>query len=121
MAIRMIKQAAFYFVVGVLMGMYMSMGSDHSISSAHAHLNLLGWVSLALCGIIYYLFPQAAESRLGRIHYWLHITGVPLMIIGLVGAIKGVMAFYALVPVGATALTAGVILFFVNVLRQIQR
>jgi len=121
MAVNMIKIAAFYFVVGVFMGMYMSMGDDHSIVSAHAHLNLLGWLSLAVCGIVYHLFPAAAESKLGKVHYWLHIVGVPIMIIGLVGAMKGIMALYAAVPLGATAVTVGVLLFFINVLRHVPR
>jgi hypothetical protein len=41
---------------------------DHSIMPAHAHLNLLGWVSLFLFGIFYKLIPDlngaASPSRI---------------------------------------------------------
>lgn len=120
MGIKMIKISAVYFVIGVFMGMYMSMGNDHSLTPAHTHLNLLGWVSLAIIGVIYHIFPAAAKSKLGKVHFWLHTIGVAVMTIGLAGAIKGVMALYAAVPVGATAVTIGVVLFVVNVMKNLR-
>jgi len=34
-------------------GIFMAASRDHSSMPAHAHLNLLGWVSLFLFGIYY--------------------------------------------------------------------
>jgi len=40
---------------------------DHAIMPAHAHLNLLGWVSLFLFGIYYRLNPSLEFSRLALV------------------------------------------------------
>jgi len=35
-------------LLGMAMGIYMGIADDHRFAHAHAHVNLLGWVSLAL-------------------------------------------------------------------------
>ena len=51
-------QAAVVFVVaGMIWGIVMAISEDHSAMPAHAHLNLLGWVSLFLFGKSSYLLP----------------------------------------------------------------
>ena len=40
-------------------------------SSVHTHINLVGWASLALFGVIYRLYPELAASRLALVHFWL--------------------------------------------------
>lgn len=121
MGIRLVKLAVFYFVLGVLMGLYMSASGDHSLSPVHVHLNLLGWVSLAISGIIYHLFPLAAKSRLGKSHIWVYNIGVPLMMIGLAGYILGFKAVAPCIPVGGILTVLGAILFFLNVMTNIKQ
>ena len=58
MGVKLIKISAVYFVLGVLLGMYMSITHSYDYASVHAHVNLLGWASLALAGVIYVLSPQ---------------------------------------------------------------
>jgi cbb3-type cytochrome oxidase subunit 1 len=45
----------------------------------HAHVNLLGWTTLALAGLIYSLFPKAGESLLAKAHFWLLNLALPVM------------------------------------------
>lgn len=118
MGIRMVKIAAFYFLVGVVMGMWMSMSDDHSLSPVHVHLNLLGWVSMAIGGLIYHLFPRAAR-RLGQVHFWLHNLGIPLMMGGLASYIMGYSGLALLIPLGALLVVAGTLVFFLNVVRNV--
>ncbi|WP_175476851.1 MULTISPECIES: hypothetical protein [Virgibacillus] len=49
-AARFLKIAAVYSVLGVCLGLTMGITENFSFTSVHAHLNLLGWVSLALFG-----------------------------------------------------------------------
>lgn len=42
-------------LVGMFWGMHMGKSGDHSMLPAHAHLNLLGWVGLAIMGGFYAL------------------------------------------------------------------
>lgn len=39
------------------------------LTSVHAHTNLFGWATLALCGFTYLRFPKAAKSRLAKWHF----------------------------------------------------
>jgi len=49
---------------------------------AHAHLNLLGWVSLFLFGIYYHLHQAVDRSRLASLQVWIWIAGTIIMTIG---------------------------------------
>jgi drug/metabolite transporter superfamily protein YnfA len=68
-----LRLAALYFVIGVALGLFMAASHDHSMHPVHAHLNLLGWVSLSLFGLFYRAFPAAAASKLGRAHFWIYV------------------------------------------------
>ena len=50
---------------------------------AHAHLNLLGWVSLFLFGIFYRLHPALDSARVALIQVWVWIVGTVVLTIGI--------------------------------------
>ena len=121
MARKMIVGSTFYFVLGVLMGMGMSMTETYTLSPVHVHINLLGWVSMALGGILYHLFPAAADSRLGKWHFWLHMLGIPLMMAGLASMLlTGNQLLVVAVSVGGVLVVAGTILFSINAVRHMR-
>ncbi|MGC5327693.1 cytochrome-c oxidase [Brevibacillus sp. SYSU BS000544] len=120
MGARFLKIAVIYFLIGVFMGMFMSMTQQFQFAPSHAHINLLGWVSLALAGVIYVLFPKAGESRLGKWHFWLHNLGLPVMMIGLVVLESGNPTVEPVIVIGANILTVGIILFVINVLLNVK-
>ena len=55
--------AVVYGALGVLLGTIMGATEDHSQLVTHAHMLLIGWVSFAIFGFFYHLFPGA--RRLG--------------------------------------------------------
>ena len=61
-----------YLVIGISLGVYMGAKGDHSQFPAHAHINLLGWASMCLTGLLYRSFPAAARSALATWHFWLY-------------------------------------------------
>jgi len=63
MAQRFIKIAVLYLALGVTLGVVMGMMHVFTFMPVHAHLNLLGWASLALVGLVYHAYPQAAETQ----------------------------------------------------------
>ncbi len=67
-------------VVRMVWGNVMGASHDHTTASAHAHLNLLGWVSMALYGLVYRALPQAAAGRLPEAHLWLSIASLVVMV-----------------------------------------
>jgi hypothetical protein len=62
-----IASAALCLVVGVGMGIAMGIAHDFHLAPVHAHLNLLGWTSLALMGLTYQAWPELAERRVPAI------------------------------------------------------
>ncbi|WP_333671675.1 hypothetical protein [Elioraea tepidiphila] len=55
--------AAACLLAGVGMGIAMGITHDFSLSPVHAHLNLLGWTSLALMGLTLRAYPELLRSR----------------------------------------------------------
>lgn len=120
LGVRFIRIATVYFLFGVIFGLVMGMQQTFQYVPVHVHLNLLGWASLALAGIIYYLFPQAGSSRLAVVHFWLHNIGLPIMMVGLFCVIKGFHQAEAVIGIGATIAALGIILFAINVFQNVQ-
>jgi cbb3-type cytochrome oxidase subunit 1 len=69
------------------LGIFMAASNDHALAGAHAHLNLVGWVTMALFGIYYHLTPKAAAAGLARVHLAVATLGVLLMVPGIAIAI----------------------------------
>ncbi|MFD1624163.1 hypothetical protein [Azospirillum griseum] len=63
--------ALIYLLCGEVMGMVMGSSGDFTLAPAHAHLNLLGWVSCALFGIVHRLFPAMERHRLAGPQFWM--------------------------------------------------
>lgn len=115
---RWVLLAVTYFLFGVLLGIGMGISEDHRLMGVHAHMNLLGWVSLALTGIIYHLFPAAAASGLARAHFWIYNAGLPVMLIGLADKLLGRNQLEPVLGLGSLAVAVGVLLFVINVLKH---
>lgn len=64
-------------LAGMIWGAIMGASNDHSMMPAHAHLNLLGWVSLAIMGGFYAL--RGSGGRLAWINFGLSAAGAILM------------------------------------------
>jgi hypothetical protein len=82
MSSRLLRIAVLYWIAAVCWGIYMGATEDFTDIPVHAHLNLLGWVSLALCGVIYAQAPHLAETMLAKVHFWLHNLSLPVLMIG---------------------------------------
>ncbi len=73
--------AAFFFLGGLLLlagmslGQYMGAHEDFTLAPVHAHINLLGWVTLALYGTFYALTRETYSPRLAWINFVLSAIG----------------------------------------------
>ena len=56
------------------------MTHDHSLFPAHAHLNLLGWVSMAIYGTFYALARDRVSMRLAWVQFAVSNLGLLAMI-----------------------------------------
>jgi hypothetical protein len=115
MGIRFLKIAAVYLAIGVSMGLAMGIMQDFALHPVHAHINLLGWATMALAGLIYVQFPQAAQTRLAKIHFWIHNLALPVMMVALAFLLKGhAEATHVLEP-ASTVMVVGILIFVVNI------
>lgn len=121
MGAKFLKIAAVYFVIAILLGLTMGIIHDFTLTSVHAHLNLLGWVSMSLFGLIYHFYPAAGETKLAKTHFWLHNLGVPIMQGGLaIMILTGNGSFVIAAIVAAIAVVLGGILFAINVFKHVK-
>jgi hypothetical protein len=102
--------------VGMAWGIQMAISQDHLMSGAHAHLNLVGWTTMALFGLYYHLTPHAAGTRLARLHAGIAILGVLVMVPGIALAITS--GDPALAAVGALLTALSMAIFLYTVLRH---
>jgi len=114
MALIWIKIAVTYLAIGVVFGLVMGITHTFQYIPVHAHINLLGWATLALAGVIYHLFPGAGGHWLGIAHFWLHNLGLPVFMIGLYAMLAGHAGAMPIVIVGATVAVLGILCFAVN-------
>ena len=57
------RPAIVFLVLGVGIGILMAISRNHNVMGAHAHINLLGWVTSAIFGGYYALNPAKAEEN----------------------------------------------------------
>src|SRR5690625_954261 len=116
----LMKISVVYFLIGIAFGLYMSMFHIFNLATVHVHMNLLGWMSLAIAGIFYHLYPNLAKTAPAKIHFWLHNIGLPIMMICIALAILGAGGmFFPLATIGGVMTVVGIFFFGYNVLRHI--
>jgi cbb3-type cytochrome oxidase subunit 1 len=88
LGVKFLKASLIYFIIGVTMGAIMTIGPIYDFvvlsklfERAHAHINLIGWVSLSIIGLIYYLILEnhgkpLYSARLGNMGFWLVNIGI---------------------------------------------
>ena len=113
----LLRMAVIYLLLGLLLGLGMAMSGRYQLSSVHTHINLLGWVTLALAGLLYCLFPQLGTTPLARWHFWLHNLGLPVMIVALALYHLGHREVEPLLGIASLTLFAGLALFALNLFR----
>jgi len=74
------KSAIVFLVLGIAAGLEMAISGDRGAFPAHAHINLLGWVTSAIFGGYYALNPQKAGRRIAMIHYGVYNLGLVIML-----------------------------------------
>jgi len=109
------KTAIIFLIVGIAMGLQMSISGVHNVTGAHAHTNLLGWVTMAIFGGYFALNPGKARSRLAMLQYGVYTLGAVVMSPSLYLMLQGNEAMEPLVAVSSLIAAAGVLIFAVIV------
>lgn len=111
------KAAVLFAIAGMAMGIAMAATQNHSVFPAHAHLNLLGWVSLFLIGVYYKFNPSLDMSRAALVQVVVWILGTLVLTIGVGAVYLGHPATEPIAIVGSLIVFADILFFAVLVFR----
>ena len=111
---RWIDIAVVYFLVAVVLGVAMSAAHDYTLKGVHVHLNLLGWVSMALTGLNFKQFTHPAQSRWAVWHFWSYQLALPVMMGSLTAIFLGVTGLDVVIALSSTVVMVSVALFVFN-------
>src|SRR3954449_11403148 len=111
------RTAVLFALLGMGMGIAMAIARDHAAMPAHAHLNLLGWVSLFLFGLYYRLNPALDVSRLALVQVGVWSFGTGVLTIAVAAIHMGYEAADPVAAVGSLIVLAAMLLFAVLVFR----
>src|SRR5262245_24968981 len=106
-----IISAVVYGILGMLLGLDMAMRHDHGQLPTHAHIMVIGWLSLAVFGLFYFVLGDGAPPMLARVHFWLAQVSLAVLVAGLWLLYAGHTQFEPLAAIGSMAYAASFILF----------
>ncbi len=115
------KVAVLFVLAGMVWGLQMAIANDHSAFPAHAHLNLLGFVSLFLFGFYYRMYPSLDESRAAFFQVWFWIAGTIIMTIGVALVHTGHEGGYPIAAIGSIIVLTAMLTFGWVVFRSERR
>jgi len=104
-------------LVGMVLGIAMAARQDFSLAPLHAHINLVGWASLALFGLGYRA-GFAKNDGWAVAHFWVALAGVIVFPIGIYFALTERIEVGAIV--GSLLVVLSMAMFGINFLRARQ-
>jgi len=111
LANRFILAGIAYGIIGMLMGLVMGASGKFDMAPVHAHIILLGWVSMALFGLIYRNIPSMAGEKLAVWQFWISNLGLIIMMITLAMVINKNMAMAPVLAVSEIVVVFGMLIF----------
>jgi hypothetical protein len=105
-------------LIGTILGIFMGIRQDFTLVPVHAHLNLIGFVTLFLSAVYYRVVPEAAHDRLAPYHAAVTVAGAVFFPIGIASVLLGGHhRFGPVVAAGALIVLLGKVLFAAIVFR----
>jgi hypothetical protein len=99
------------------MGLFMGIGGDFALRHAHSHINLAGWVTLAIYGL-YHRGVVRTSNSLAWVQVALALIGTPLFTIALTAYLLSgteVKPFIVVAMLSAILVAASMVLFLITV------
>jgi len=77
-----VANALLWAIAGMLLGLYMGIAADNKLLVMHVAMMLTGFVTLAIYGMLYRLWPALKKLPLARIQFWIAVLGAAGIIVG---------------------------------------
>lgn len=101
-----------YGAFGFAFGIWVGINERFDQAHLHAHINLVGWASMVLFGLLYRAFPALAENQFAAVHFAHYNLGAIVFLVGIPLA----QAHQTVAPAAAGSLLAlvGMLTFLAN-------
>lgn len=120
LGMKWIKMAALYLMVGVALGIHMGKSHEFLLAPVHAHINLLGWATMGLMGLLHHVFAKQLTNRIAVVQFWMHQLATPIMLFSLALMLKGNADVEPVVGIASVVVGVSVLLFVYNVVRNLR-
>ncbi|RZI99581.1 MAG: hypothetical protein EON90_10885 [Brevundimonas sp.] len=104
-------------LVGVSLGIWMGANENFTLRPVHAHINLIGWASMMLFGLVYRVIPEAAKGWMPVAHFILAALGFLIMMPSLSLMLLGNMTLVPFLVASEFMVFASLVLFAIIVFR----
>ena len=111
---QFLRLAVLYVLLGVALGVAMAASHDYTLKPVHAHVNLLGWVSMFLFGLWYRLVPASSQTRLAKAHFWIYNIAFPIQMITLAMFVFDNKSIEPVLALASVAILAALVCFGIN-------
>lgn len=71
-----------WVIAGMVFGVWLGASNHLNYGNSHAHINLLGFVTSVLFGLLHFAYPALRTSRLAVAQFAIYEIGVLLLVIG---------------------------------------
>lgn len=69
-------------LLGMVLGLYMGIAADTTLLSVHVAFLLPGFVTLAIYGFIFRMWPSLKKAPLAQAQFWTGVVGALTLIVG---------------------------------------
>lgn len=127
LTIMFIKSSLIYFAIAALAGLEMTFVPEHygALMPMHAHLMLLGWISMMIYGVAYHILPRFSASplysdKLANVQFYLAHIGLIGMAAGF--ALRNYMSGGGIIlAIFAVIEATSVVMFAFNMLKTLPK
>jgi hypothetical protein len=106
-----------YGTFGFGFGIWVGINERFEQAHLHAHINLIGFASMTLFGLLYRSFPPLAESKFAAAHFILYNLGAVIFLIGI--PLAQAHQTVALAAGGSLTVLVGLLVFLANYLLNV--
>ncbi|MBD2862459.1 hypothetical protein [Paenibacillus oceani] len=108
----LIRISAVYALIGAMLGSDIAGRKDYTLVPGHAHILVVGWLTLFAYGIFYYVFKEIGMKKTAKLHAWSSLIGGGLMPLSMLLYYKMENTFTMITFItSASILLLGIILF----------
>jgi FtsH-binding integral membrane protein len=101
-----------YGLFGFAFGIWVGINEHFEQAHLHAHINLIGFASMVLFGLLYRAYPALAESKLATVHFVIYTLGAIIFLAGI--PLAQTHQTIVLAVVGSLSVLVGLLVFLTN-------